>query len=153
MKTILIKIIKGGLLGFFWGSSYAFISFYLVTPMLHKYVTSIAGYGLQGLLLGVIYVSLKLIFKKIINNNNHKILMINMMIGTISGVIACSLGEILSYYKAIVTHYYAYATDELKMAIISRIIQEEIGYALIGLIVGLLIGLMERKTMRSQTVE
>lgn len=144
----MMKIIKGGLLGAVCGLSYAFISFYLITPVLNKYIWAIWSYGFQGLILGVLYVSLKLIVKRIINIEDKRIVIINLIIGLISGLFSSIDSTLSTYYRAIV-NVSGFVPDEIRTSIISRIILFSTGSALIGLIVGLLAGLWELKGRRN----
>lgn len=144
-----MKIIKGGLLGAVCGLLYAFISFYLITPVLRRDSGAILFYGFQGLILGVLYASLKLIAKRIINAEYKSIVIINLMIGMISGFFSSSFTALITYYKTIVNAS-GFVTDEVKMSIMSRIILFCTGSLLIGLIVGLLVGLWELKGKDTQ---
>jgi len=148
MKKNLTTIIKTGLLGFMVGALYAFISFYLITPMLHEYPTQIAGYGLQGFVLGLLYVLLKLLIMKISRKATKKILIVNLISGLTGGLVTGSYGVILTYCIP-VTRLHGDVTAELKANIVLRIMQTIAGYALIGLVVGLIIGLIERQSIRS----
>jgi hypothetical protein len=147
-----MNIVKGGALGMFGGLLYAFVSFYLITDVFKKYIMAIASYGLQGFILGVIFVLLKTTYGKIKNKDN-RILITNAIIGTISGFFSSGLGIIVTYHNTF-ARLSGHATDEIRTTIISRIIEYALGSSIIGLAAGFFIGLLlEQQARSSRTIE
>jgi len=60
-----MKSIKYGIWGILGGLIYAFISFYLLTPILRKNFIAIFLYGFQGLIFGIAFYALNLINNKV----------------------------------------------------------------------------------------
>jgi hypothetical protein len=140
-----MKIVGGGILGLLGGLLYAFISFYLLTPVLRKNFVAIAFYGFQGLVFGIVFAALKLITNKIAKEKNLKFIS-NIAIGAIAGFLSSIHNVVITYYNAVLKSP-GFVPDELRINITSELLHFSAGCLLLGLIIGFIIGLFDRKEM------
>jgi hypothetical protein len=140
-----MKIVGGGILGVLGGLLYAFISFYLLTPVLRKNFVAIAFYGFQGLVFGIVFAALKLITNKIAKEKNLKFIS-NIAIGAIAGFLSSIHNVAITYYNAVLKSP-GFVPDELRINIISELLHFSVGCLLLGLIIGFIIGLFDQKEM------
>lgn len=127
-------ILKGGLWGIIGGLFYAFVSFYLLTPIFRVSFASIIYYGIQGFLYGI---SLQFLRNYIFIKNNNK-LFTSFIIGAISGLISSSLNITITIYNTLIMHNSELAQG-FKIQLLKEIIYYEIGCILLGAILALLL--------------
>ena len=140
-----MKIIKGGIWGILGGLVYAFVSFYLMTPILRGNFAAVVFYGLQGAIFGVVFAGLKITIKKVAKEGGHRALP-GIIIGTVSGLLSCLPTIFITYHNAI-NRSPGVVSNEVKINIISELLHYLAGGIVLGSVIGLLIGFFESKQM------
>ena len=146
-----MKVLKAIIFGICVGLLYAVVSFYLITPYLRQDLSSIAFFGLQGFIFSICYILLGLAVSKFMTKNKrcHKVIL-NMMIGAISGLLSGSFNIVVTYYGAVIS-FKGLVEKELKNSMISDLVHYSVGCITIGLIVGLLINKMDPESKRGRS--
>jgi hypothetical protein len=138
-----VNVIKGGLFGLIGGFVYAFISFYLLTPAMRTdTILSLIPWGIQGLIFGVAYVSLKLIIKK--KKLEGVTLSGHIIVGAVSGLFSAVYSAFVTLYNFMI-NVSGFISAEVKTSISSALLLFLIGSMFLGLIVGFVIGFSELK--------
>ncbi len=144
-----MKIIKYLIWGLVGGFLYGFTSFYLLSPVLRKNFLAILFYGYRGLIFGLAFSLLKCLAYRIINKKSLKLIS-NVIIGAISGLLS-GIQDILITYNNTLVNAIGVVTDDFRRNVISEMLHFSAGCALMGLIVGFLIGVCELKKERRRS--
>ncbi len=126
---------------------YAFVSFYLLTPLLRDDPISLIHYAIQGFIFGVTYVGLRQVTLRILRIG-RPIILANVICGSVSGLLSSSYASLITYYTAIWSVYRggAEVLPEVRTGVLLTLITFSAGNMLIGLIVGILVGCWQRNS-------
>jgi len=132
----LIYVILGGI-------SYAFISFFLITPSLRQNPEGFLTWGFGGFLFSLFYLLIKIPFTRY-----HCSIKFNALNGMASGLLSCSLFVAFTYYNAIVQPQRAniIVLSELKRSLYFQLGYYSIGFMLLGVVVGMVIWLCNKSS-------